>query len=120
MTILEYREKTPEEKKKYTLIHTGYTQMWFRTILMIVGLGCILTNLLAAHTAIIKPYSWTMNQNLLYFGLQRNTYCIGIFCIFFFFILGGLPIGKALLCRPLFLVSGKVTFEACLVGPFVI
>jgi hypothetical protein len=94
MTVLEYREKSDEEKVQYKMIHAGYTSNWWKAVLAVLGVGTILTDLLCAHTAIEKPYDWTMNQNLLYFGLSRSTYCIGTFLIFFFFILGGWEIGK--------------------------
>jgi hypothetical protein len=52
MTVLEYREKTDEEKKSYKIIHAGYTSNWVKAVLAVAGIGIILTDLLSAHTAI--------------------------------------------------------------------
>jgi len=96
------------------------TKSWLRGILLTLGLGITTANMLCAYTAIKAPYAWTENQNLLYFGLQRTTYVTGIFMIFFVFVFGGFSVGKAFLTRPVWLVFGKVVFEACLVCPIII
>jgi hypothetical protein len=52
MTVLEYREKSDEEKKTYKIIHAGYTSYCWKAVLVVGGLGIILCDLLTAHTAI--------------------------------------------------------------------
>ena len=96
------------------------TKSWMRLGLLTVGLGIVATDLLASFSAIKAPYAWTDLQNLMFFGLQRLTYVTAIFMILFTFLFGGLPMGKAFLTRPVWLVLGKVVFEACLVCPCII
>jgi len=85
-----------------------------------VGFAFVLTALLISHTAVAAPYSWTMTENALYFGLGRLGYIIGIWLIIFTFFTGGFTFGKAFMSRPLFRVLGKLAFESALITPLAV
>jgi len=62
-------ENEAEKERQFPWIHAFMTKSWLRGVMLVLGLGITAANLLTAFTAIKHPYAWTMNQNLLYFGL---------------------------------------------------
>ncbi len=88
--------------------------------MFMVGFGLVLTALLISHTAVAAPYSWTMLENALFFGLARPLYVIGIWLILFVFFTGGFSLGKAFMGRPIFRVLGKLAFESALITPLAV
>jgi hypothetical protein len=88
--------------------------------MFMTGFGLVLTALLISHTAVAAPYSWTMLENALYFGLGRLGYVVGIYLILFVFFTGGMTLGKAFMGRPIFRVLGKLAFESALITPLAV
>lgn len=122
MKILDFRKIPDEEarKAKYPIINFVHHSNITHSILVLVGFALVMTNLLIGHSAIAKPYSWTMEENAFYFTLTRPTYALGIHMILFAFWTGGFTFGKAFMGRTIFRVLGKLAFESALITPLMV
>jgi hypothetical protein len=85
-----------------------------------VGGSLMLTDLLIAHTALADPYSWTMTQNMLFFGLTRTTYSFGGMLIAFSMFFGSFNFGKEVLLRPFFMMGGSLCLVSALITPLML
>ena len=80
----------------------------------------MLTDLLIAHTALADPYSWSMTQNILFFGLTRTTYSCGGMLIAFSIFFGSFNLGKEVLLRPFFMMGGSLCLVSALITPLML
>ena len=87
---------------------------------ILVGFSIVLFCLLIGHSAIKAPYSWPDWLNTLYFCTSRWIYVGAVMLILFSIFTGANEIFKVFLSRPLFLVMGKLSFEACLITPLMV
>jgi len=70
--LLKYRGlHSEEEKKSYKKIHYLYKNKCLLNIMVAVGMVLIITVLFASHTAIARPYSWTLAENMVWFTCSR-------------------------------------------------
>lgn len=100
--ILKYRKLTEEDdKKKHKVIHFLYKKKWALNLMFVTGVIVVFGVLIASHSAIAKPYSWSMAMNICWFSFSRVIYCTGMFMIATAFFMGGVLLGKAFLQRPL-------------------
>ena len=122
MKILDFRRIPDEEsrRKAHPIINYMHHSTLIHTLMFLLGIAIIFFCLLYPHTAIAHPYSWTMTENIISMALQRPVYVAGIWLIMFVFFTGGLTFGKALLMRPIFRATGKLTFEAALITPLMV
>lgn len=122
MKILRFRRIPDEQTRKatYPFINFLHHSNIAHSIMFTIGFGLICTGLLLSHGAVAHPYSWSMTQNAVWFGLMRPFYVAGLYLILFVFWTGGFTFGKAFMGRPIFRVLGKLAFESALITPLAV
>lgn len=97
-----------------------HQQKRFAQSTIFIGVVLVFTNLLISYSATKEPYSWTMTENMLFYGLTRPAYSLGCFLIFYAIIVGHFNIGKISLTNDYFRAIGKLSFESALIHPIII
>jgi len=122
MKVLRFRRISDEATRKaeHPWINKVHQSTLCHVLMFSTGLALVLANLLAGHSAIASPYSWSMQANISFYIVSRPTYILGIYLILFVFFTGGFTFGKAFLSGPLMRAMGKLTFEAALITPLMI
>ncbi|CDW83385.1 UNKNOWN [Stylonychia lemnae] len=119
--ILAYRKCDNFEKpKKYPKLHFLHKAKWLGYSFNISGNALVWVNLLCGYGAVKSPYSWSMLQNSLYYGLTRISYSIALFLIFLAVILGHFEIGRIACQNNYMRALGKLTYLGGLLSPIVI
>mmetsp|Transcript_21271 Transcript_21271/g.15276 ORF Transcript_21271/g.15276 Transcript_21271/m.15276 type:complete len:207 (-) Transcript_21271:183-803(-) len=119
--ILKYRKLTDEDdKKKHKVIHSLYKKKWALNLMFVLGVILVFGMLMISHSAIAKPYSWSMSLNIIWFTFSRVIYCSGMFLIAAAIFMGGITLGKAFLRRPLPQIGGKLCLETCLLTAIIL
>jgi hypothetical protein len=119
LDILKYRRiGTDEEKKKaYPGLHRFHQSSCLKNFVFLLSLGFIVFGLLIGHSAIAKPYSWTMLENACYYTITHLMYASGNIALLFVIFCGGGTMSKAFLSRPFFVALGKLCFISSLITP---
>ena len=119
--ILRYRKAELEEKIAFFgTLHRLHKSRWVSPMLVLTGLGLILTCLFSGYEALKDPYSWPPWKNYLYFALIRPAYVIGCMLLFTAMVTGHFNSGMRCLRNTYFRALGKISFESALVSPMVI
>ena len=104
----------------FKFIHLLHTSRWVSPVLVLLGIGLILTCLFSGYEALKDPYSWPPWKNYVYFALIRPAYVTGCMLIFIAMVTGNFNSGMRCLRNVYFRALGKVSFESALVSPMVI
>lgn len=105
---------------KYKKINYLYKNKCLLNTLAAFGLVFIITVLFASHTAIARPYSWTLAENMVWFSCSRPVFNTGMFMIFASFFCGGSTVMKGLLSRTYFQIGGKMCLITALITAMVL
>jgi hypothetical protein len=122
MDILKYRRlaNEAERKEKYPKLFYFHHANILQGITLLVCLASILFCLLIGHSAIAKPYSWTMAENAAFMTVLRALYSWANITVIVVIFCGGATFLKAFFSRPFFLVLGKLTYTTSLITPLMI
>jgi peptidoglycan/LPS O-acetylase OafA/YrhL len=123
LDILAYRKAKAEDEedaaKQYPKIHLAVTSKIFGIGMLLLGLGCIFTNLFISFACTKDPYAWSKGANMAFFSLTRSSYSLGWLLIAFYLILGHSPTGLRSLARPGFNAAGRLVYPAYLISPII-
>ena len=120
--VLKYRMLKDDEERKssYPKLHRFIESDILKNIVLLLSIGCILLGLFICHSAIAKPYSWSMLENILFYTLVHSLYAAGNITILWVIFCGGATFAKAFLSRPFFLSLGKLCFITALITPIMV
>jgi hypothetical protein len=120
--LLNYRKiETVEEKKaKHPIIHFLQNTPLLTRFLFLCGIVIIFVNFTIIFEASKDADNFSSTDNIIYFGISRLTFAIGVIWVWLCILLDHMHAAKRFLTNSYFRSMGKLSFETTLIYPIII
>jgi len=116
LQLLEFRKGST----KSSFFHLLTSSSIFAYSMCIIGGSFVVLNAFVAYSGVKDSYSWSIMDNMVYYGLSRPIYVLGCFMVLFAFFSGKLEIARKGFGNTYWIALGRLTYGVYLISPIVL